>query len=190
LVRWSKRRAATTPTAVETIAQRIDLGLSLTTSGSLPEGEVAVLAREVQIGCTQGMLAALGETERLAYLVGAILGASDVVGAELLETTPEAFRQRLSRARARMQPVLEARCGLTRGTNPCSCARQAAAKQRAEPITMRFVDAVALSEATEELGELLSLGKPFRESPALGAPRAVWERVLASFPRLTGPNND
>ncbi len=185
LSRWSRRHAAVEPSSLEAIAERIDLGLSVTTAGQLPEGDVALLAREVQLGCTQGMLAALSETERLAYVVGAVLGADDVTGGALLDITPETFRQRLSRARSRMRPLLEQRCGRFDAKNPCRCERQAAAKQRAGPPKLRFVDAVALNEANDELSGLLNLGEVFREAPQLGAPRALWERMLSTFPRLT-----
>jgi hypothetical protein len=131
------------------------------------------------------MLAALSDAERLAYVTGAILGASDGLGSELLGITPEAFRQRLSRARGRMQPLLERRCGLSGGSGACSCARQAAAKQKAGLMSLRFVDATALEAANEELGGMIQLGKVFRESPSLGAPGPLWERLRASFPVLT-----
>jgi hypothetical protein len=70
--------------------------------------------------------------------------------------------------------------------NPCRCERQAAAKQRAGERRARFVDAVALSAANEELEGMLGLGRLFAEEPRLGAPTALWERVQAAFPRLTG----
>jgi RNA polymerase sigma factor (sigma-70 family) len=186
LARWSRRHGPVQAMTHEELAERIDLGLSLTTAASLPEGDVHVLAREVQLGCTQGMLAALTDAERLAYVTGAILGANDEEGAELLGITPEAFRQRLSRARARMQPLLERRCGLSGGPGACSCARQATAKQRAGQLKLRFVERVALQAANEELGGMIQLGKVFRESPPLGAPGSLWEKLRASFPRLTG----
>jgi RNA polymerase sigma factor (sigma-70 family) len=186
LARWSRRRGPVQAMSHQELAERIDLGLSVTSASSLPEGDVRILAREVQLTCTQGMLAALSDAERLAYVAGAVLGANDHVGGELLGITPEAFRQRLSRARARMQPLLERRCGLSGSPGPCSCARQAAAKQKAGLLRRRLVDAEALDEANEELGGMIELGKVFRESPALGAPGPLWDRLRATFPKLTG----
>ena len=45
------------------------------------------------------MLLCLDRGERLIYILGEIFEVSDTVGAELLEVSPENFRQRLSRAR-------------------------------------------------------------------------------------------
>ncbi len=61
--------------------------------------EVQLLVTEVMISCVSGMLLCLDREQRLTYVLGAIFGVTDTVGAELLEISCENFRQRLTRAR-------------------------------------------------------------------------------------------
>src|SRR5215813_8091187 len=58
-----------------------------------------LLVEEAKNGCTMGMLLCLDRKQRLIFTLGAILGASDTVGGDVLEITPENFRQYLARAR-------------------------------------------------------------------------------------------
>jgi hypothetical protein len=44
------------------------------------------------------MLLCLDREQRLSYILGAIFDVSDTVAAEVLEISPENFRQRLARA--------------------------------------------------------------------------------------------
>ena len=51
-------------------------------------------------------------------------GAGSELGGELLETTPESYRQVLSRARKRLGNFMSERCGLMNESNPCRCAKK------------------------------------------------------------------
>lgn len=53
-----------------------------------------------------------------------IFGVTDGVGAELLETSRENFRQKLARARRDLHTFLHDKCGLVNTTNPCRCAKK------------------------------------------------------------------
>src|SRR6476620_12715313 len=46
--------------------------------------EVPLLVEEAKIGCTMGILLCLDRTQRLIFTLGAILGASDAVGPDVL----------------------------------------------------------------------------------------------------------
>jgi hypothetical protein len=108
------------------------------------------------------MLLSLSREERLAVLLGDVLGATDTVGADICEIAPDAFRQRLARGRAKLRPLLEAQCGLSNPSNPCRCERQAAAKQRAGmklPVYRDPEDAEALSRAGDQLGTARMAGR-------------------------------
>jgi hypothetical protein len=59
---------------------------------------------------------------RLAFIIGEIFGVNGQEGAEILDITPEAFRQRLARGRKEIRDFLVKRCSLVRSTNRCSCA--------------------------------------------------------------------
>lgn len=121
--------------------------------------EEAVLAEEVKVGCTTGMLLCLDRQQRLAFVLGDILEVSDVDGAAVLGTTRANFRQRLSRARRQLHAFMARKCGLADPANPCRCARKTRGFIRAgivDPASLRFtrrhvavVDAVAPSRARE-----------------------------------------
>jgi RNA polymerase sigma factor (sigma-70 family) len=90
--------------------------------GVSPDGNL--LVTEAMLACTSGMLLCLDREQRLAYILGAILGVSDAVAAEVLEITPENFRQRLARARRDLRNFMNDKCGLVNPANSCRCAKK------------------------------------------------------------------
>src|SRR5229473_3311665 len=76
------------------------------------------------LSCTSGMLLCLDREQRLCYILGAIFGVSDTVAAEVLEISPENFRQRLARARRDLRNFMNDKCGLVNHANPCRCAKK------------------------------------------------------------------
>jgi hypothetical protein len=86
--------------------------------------ELKLLVDEAWIGCTSAMLLCLDREQRLAYVLGEIMGATDVLAAEVLGLTRAAFRQRLARARRDLHSFMTAKCGLVDRANPCRCARK------------------------------------------------------------------
>lgn len=179
-------------TRIESVAQMIDLGLSVTSPTSEPRGEARVLAREVGLACTQQMLLALSREERVAVLLADVLGATDAVGAEICETTREVFRKRLSRARAKLRPVLEERCGLRDAALPCSCTRQAAAKQQhradARPrwTSLPVVDDAQVARARDQLAAVQRMGGVFAMQPPPAPPTELWRQIASMLPDLAG----
>jgi len=86
--------------------------------------ELPVLVEEAKNGCTMGMLLCLDRKQRLIFTLGEILGVSDAVGAEVLEMTPENFRQCLARARRDLHSFMNNQCGLVNKSNPCRCPKK------------------------------------------------------------------
>jgi RNA polymerase sigma factor (sigma-70 family) len=86
--------------------------------------EVQLYVHEARIGCTSGMLLCLDAEQRLVYVLGAIFGVSDRVGAELLEISRDNFRQKLTRARRDLHSFMNQECGLVKTSNPCRCAKK------------------------------------------------------------------
>jgi hypothetical protein len=154
----------------------------------LDEGEARVLGRDVQRTCTQAMLLCLTREERIAILLADLLGATDAIGGEICDIAPNAFRQRLARARAKLVPVLEERCGLVDPARPCRCARAVVVKQRAGlrlPVYRDAVeDAAAVDRASEQLGGLRRLGSVFGVEPPPHA--ELWARLAERLPDLLG----
>src|SRR6266481_4845284 len=74
--------------------------------------ETSLLVTEAMLACTSGMLLCLDREQRLTYILGAIFGVSDAVGAEVMEITTANFRQRLARARRDLRTFMNDKCGL------------------------------------------------------------------------------
>jgi len=86
--------------------------------------ELPVLIEEAKNGCTMGMLLCLDRKQRLIFILGAILGVSDIVAGDVLEMTPDNFRQSLTRARRDLHSFMNNQCGLVNRNNPCRCAKK------------------------------------------------------------------
>jgi RNA polymerase sigma factor (sigma-70 family) len=105
-----------------------DLIDRLGASDGAPSGrspvEEKLLAAETRMGCMSGMLLCLDRPQRMALVLGGFFGVSSALGGELLETTPENFRQILSRARKRLGNFMKDKCGLMDEANPCRCEKK------------------------------------------------------------------
>ncbi|MCB9650935.1 MAG: RNA polymerase sigma factor [Deltaproteobacteria bacterium] len=159
---------------------KIRAGMLLTERDAVPEGETAVARRETCLGCTRAMLQSLSLEERAAIVLSEILGADDQLGAQLTDVPDATYRKRLSRARAKLRPVMEDLCGLTSSANPCSCDRQARAKQRLRMSPRPALPIIADREvvtAAERLGEVRALGAILAGPAALAPPEELWSRV-------------
>ena len=71
-----------------------------------------------------GMLLCLDRKQRLIFTLGAILGASDSVGGEVLQMSADNFRQCLARARRDLHSFMNGQCGLLNKDNPCRCPKK------------------------------------------------------------------
>jgi len=86
--------------------------------------DLPFLVEEAKNGCTMGMLLCLDRKQRLIFTLGEVLGASDAVGADVLEMTAENFRQCLARARRDLHSFMNNQCGLVNKSNPCRCPKK------------------------------------------------------------------
>ena len=90
----------------------------------LSEGvERNLLARELKLSCTNVMLQCLDADSRCAYVLGTMFKVDSATAADVLGITPEAYRQRLSRARKTVAAFLSAYCQHG-GSETCSCERR------------------------------------------------------------------
>jgi RNA polymerase sigma factor (sigma-70 family) len=87
--------------------------------------EIRILVTETMLSCTSGMLLCLDREQRLSYILGAIFEVSDTLAAEVLEISPENFRQRLARRPPRSAQLHE---------------RQVRTRKPGEPVPMRQAD--------------------------------------------------
>jgi RNA polymerase sigma factor (sigma-70 family) len=171
---------------IDALAARIDAGLAATEPGSTPTVEQRVAAREVQLACTQAMLLALSAEERMAIVLAELLGADDATGAALCEISIEAYRKRLSRARAALRPILAERCGLADPALACRCERQARAKELAGIATRRWTHLPVIEEAHAQIGAIRRLPAVFAFDPPIAPPAELWAAIRASLPGVLG----
>jgi RNA polymerase sigma factor (sigma-70 family) len=191
LLRTRKRLYESAVQGAEQYAAALDAGMG-DVDPTLEEAEYRVLSEEVRISCTYGMLLCVPRARRAAYLLADVLGLTDAEGAEVLDCSRDAFRQRVSRARRTIRFVIDNRCGLVDPANPCRCGRQIASGVAAGVIDRRrlplarhprqeprvWIEPVAKQlDAVEAIGDLYRFDR-------FAAPDELWEDLQARFPEL------
>jgi len=86
-----------------------------------------LIVEETRLSCIAGMLLCLDRQKRLVFILGAMIGVSDVVGGEILGMTRNNFRQHLSRGRRKIANFMDEKCGLVNPANSCHCRRKTGA---------------------------------------------------------------
>ncbi len=121
--------------------------------------EKAILAEELKLSCTNVMLQCLDPESRCVFILGTMFRVDSRVAGDILGITPEAYRQRLSRARKRMADFLSEYCG-EYGKGSCHCADRvnyAIRNHRVAPDRLDFTTArpddtaVEVTAAMEEI---------------------------------------
>ncbi|MBI1224544.1 MAG: sigma-70 family RNA polymerase sigma factor [Bacteroidetes bacterium] len=146
---------------------------------------------EVKISCTAGMLMCLDREQRITYILGEVFKINHRTAAEVLEISPDNYRQRLTRARADLHSWMLKKCGLVNPAAPCRCPKKTRAFMEAGYVdpenllfnahyTRRIREAV--EDECEESFDLIDKiagevfeSHPYREQP--GAAQVV-EAVL------------
>ena len=191
LLRTRKRFVESSVKGPEQFAAFLDAGMG-DVDPTIEEAEYRLLCEEIRISCTYGMLLCIPRAQRAAYLLADVIGLTDVEGAEVLDCSREAFRQRVSRARRTLRYVIDNRCGLVDPANPCRCGRQIAASEAAGILRR---DDLPLAEHTREevrvwidplakqLDDVVAIGDLYRFD-RFAAPTALWDDLQERFPAL------
>jgi len=191
LLRTRKRLYESAVQGAEQFAAALDAGLA-DEDPTLEEAVYRLLSEEIRISCTYGMLLCLPRPQRAAYLLADVLGLTDAEGAEILECTREAFRQRVSRARRTLRFVIDNRCGLVEPANPCRCSRQIAAGEAAGVLDRKRLTLaghprqevrVWIEPVAKQLDTIDAIGELYRFD-RFAAPAQVWDDLQARFPEL------
>lgn len=117
--------------SLEAMHERLQAGLEFTQSLGDPQGQLESLrpedklqARQVALGCTQSMLMTLDREQRLAYLLDVVFNLPSKEAAAVMDCTPETYRQRLARARKKLDAFTQQTCGLGNPKATCQCSKQ------------------------------------------------------------------
>lgn len=106
----------------------------------------ALLAEELKLACTNVLLQCLDAQSRAIFILGAMFHLDSRVAGEMLELSPEAYRQRFSRARRKVADFLHAYCG-EYGCGRCQCSKRvdyAIQSHRLHPQQRSFTSAVEI----------------------------------------------
>jgi RNA polymerase sigma factor (sigma-70 family) len=191
LLRTRRRLYESAVLGAEQYAAALDAGMG-DVDPTLEEAEYRLLSEEVRISCTYGMLLCLPRAQRAAYLLADVLGLTDGEGAEILDCSREAFRQRVSRARRTLRFVIDNRCGLVDPANPCRCGRQIASGEAAGLIDRtrlplarhpRQEVRVWIEPVAKQLDAVTAIGDLYRFD-RFAAPAKVWADLQTRFPEL------
>ena len=126
--------------------------------------EQAILAEELKMSCTNVMLQCLDAESRCIFILGTMFQVDSRIAGEILEITPEAYRQRLSRVRRKMADFLGQYCG-EYGSGRCRCkdrVNYAIQNHRINPLQLCYTTAeeapvetmLAVKNAMEQLDDL------------------------------------
>lgn len=143
--------------SLESIAERLQQGIEygfgqgdIYGEGQVLRPEDKIEALQVALGCTQNMLMAIDREQRLAYILDTVFGLPSKDAAEVLEISPQAYRQRLSRARAKLDSFTQANCGLANADATCSCERQLPAVRKLRNAGLEKHSLIATDRAERE----------------------------------------
>ena len=137
--------------------------------------EKDVLAEELKMSCTNVMLQCLDMESRCIFILGTMFKIDSRIAGDILEMTPEAFRQRLSRIRKKMADFLGQYCG-EYGGGRCKCkdrVNYAIQSHRINPLQLDYTAATEISiqtmldvknamEDIDDLSQDFSFCKPYQ----------------------------
>lgn len=134
-----------------------------------------ILAEELKMSCTNVMLQCLDTESRCIFILGTMFKIDSRIAGDILEMTPEAYRQRLSRIRKKMAEFLGQYCG-EYGSGRCKCkdrVNYAIQNHRIDPLHLDYIAATEIPTQTimdvknameyiDDLSQDFSFCKPYQ----------------------------
>jgi RNA polymerase sigma factor (sigma-70 family) len=135
-------------------------------------------AEEVKLGCTLAMLTCLDREHRVAYVLGDVFDLPSSIAAVVADVPDATYRQRLSRARRKVEAFTTTYCGVVNPHAACRCeGRVARAIElgRLDPHRLQLRDhpTTRVLEHVREMESLHATAALFRRHPEYAAPEAV-----------------
>ncbi|MEZ3470429.1 MAG: RNA polymerase sigma factor, partial [Schaedlerella sp.] len=106
LKNYKKHMLARFPLSFEYYGDDIENGKIQDVPDLTQNVEKDLLAEELKMSCTNVMLQCLDPESRCIFILGTMFQLDSRIAGEILEMTPEAYRQRLSRVRRKMADFL------------------------------------------------------------------------------------
>ena len=175
LKNYKKHMFAHHPLSFEYYGDHIENGKIQDVPDLTQNVEKDILAEELKMSCTNVMLQCLDAESRCIFILGTMFQLDSRMAGEILDMTPEAYRQRLSRIRRKMADFLGKYCG-EYGGGKCKCKNRvnyAIQNHRINPLQMDYVAAteipmqtmVEVKNAMEDIDDLsqdFSFCKPYQ----------------------------
>lgn len=175
LKNYKKHMFARFPLSFEYYSDDIENGKIQDVPDLTQNVEKDLLAEELKMSCTNVMLQCLDPESRCIFILGTMFQLDSRIAGEILEMTPEAYRQRLSRVRRKMADFLGQYCG-EYGGGRCKCkdrVNYAIQNHRIHPLKLDYTTASEIpvqtiadvKNAMEEIDGLsqdFSFCKPYR----------------------------
>lgn len=144
--------------------------------------EKSILEEELKLSCTNVMLQCLDTESRCIFILGTMFKVDSRIAGDILEITPEAYRQRLSRIRNKMADFLREYCG-EYGNGKCHCANRvnyAIQNHRINPAQLDFTTAIpteTLVEVKEAMEDIDGLSQEFSFCKTYQSPVSLKEFI-------------
>lgn len=144
--------------------------------------EKSILAEELKLSCTNVMLQCLDTESRCIFILGTMFKVDSRIAGDILGITPEAYRQRLSRIRAKMAGFLKEYCG-EYGNGTCRCADRvnyAIQNHRIHPTQLHFTSAVpqnTILEVKQAMENIDDLSQEFSFCKTYQSPASLKEFI-------------
>lgn len=150
LINYKKHMFAKYPLSFEYYGDDIENGNVRDIPDLTQEVDKAILAEELKMSCTNVMLQCLDMESRCIFILGTMFRIDSRIAGEILDMTPEAYRQKLSRIRRKVAEFLEQYCG-EYGSGTCRCSERlnyAIQNHRLNPRQLDYTSAVETTKET------------------------------------------
>lgn len=171
LIDYKKSLFANQPLSFEEYSQDLQAGFIENTSDLLQGVKETILGKELRLSCTNVMLQCLDPTSRCIFVLGTMFKVNSKLAGEILDMTPENYRQKLSRTRKQVANFLNCHCGLT-STGFCSCEKRVGFAIQSKRLNPQKLEYQKLEECTfldnyiEAMEQLDEQATIFSELPA------------------------
>lgn len=177
LLNYKKSMFAAHPLDFEFYGNDIKYAVLDETDRLVEQLDLEAMSEELKMSCTNVMLQCLDPESRCIFILGTMFKVDSRVAGEILEMSPENYRQKLSRIRKKVGAFLEEYCGLS-GHGMCSCRRRvgyAVSQKRLNPQKLDYSELKTLDNRTltacrEEMERLDEMSLVFEELPGYQSP--------------------